>query len=619
MGFLVPEGSDDGGVGPDPSAGAIADGIKRGVKGYARTGGPLVPEVEIDAAIMRVAQRRTAAELKADYEANPDTNAYTDAEKAEVATLSSPIRAVGLLQWAVTPTLLEGRAAADIERTFRLEFELPHLPLSHLYVEIWIENRMVHARRQWSDAGHLDVAVSDIHAAAIAGALAAARTSLNLELRFFAGAAGGDAVAATARRVQIVEDDGSSQGGDGQTEAQVKALIRAGVLDQAETGNADRWKKSKMPADTVYDADLASVARSAIGRIDVNPGRIGAAADLDGTYQCIVSLTDSEVSALTAASVNYLEIWFGTETVHVVSPWAPALASRIDAVVDTSEEREIGAAGTALPVRAVYRINQGGSQEFFAEGAGALRIGGHSDTDAGDTWNAVDASSAGGLNSKLVAHRLNDDAMLVTITDGFATAIRTYVSGQRWYLAPHQSSERFMVLVSEDHPLTTAQQIAQLTLLPDPGSISFTSQTDLAGKVKTVRIGIPNPELLTGNVWVEGAIEGQPGLARTKWATNIAALAITLTDLNASAVATAAIAGDDPHLDVRLRFYDAAMDGNEIERVGVNIPLVDLRTYEVDNSREANYQGLKLWYGTKAQFDALQAKDASTIYYYPPA
>ena len=618
MGFLVPQGSDDGGGGADPSAGAITDGIKRGVKPWARTGGPVVPEVEIDGRIMRLAQRRTAAELKADYESNADTNAFTDAEKAEVATLSSPIRAVGLLQWAVTPTLLEGRAAADIERTFRLEFELPHLPLSHLYHEVWIEDRMVHARRQWSDAGHLDVAVSDIHAGAIAGALPAARTSLNLELRFFAGAAGGDAVAATARRVQIVEDDGSSQGGDGLTDAQVRALIGVLVLDQAETGNPSPWPKSKLPRDTVYQAALDNVARGAIGRIDVNPGRIAAAADLDGTYQCILSLTDSERSALTGAGVNYLEIWFGTETVHVVSPWAPALATRINAVVDTSEESEIGAPGNALPVRAVYRVNQGGGQAYFAEGAGALRIGGHSDTDAGDTWNAVNASSAGGLNSKLVAHRLNDDAMLVTITASFATGVRSYVSGQRWYLAPHQSSERFMVLVSEDHPLTAAQQIAQLTLLPDPGSISFTSQTDLAVKVKTVSIRIPNPELLTGDVWVEGSIEGQPGLVRTKWATNIASLVITLSDLSASAVATAAIAASDPHLDVRLRFFDAAMDGNEIERVGVNIPLVG-PAYEIDNSREAGYQGLKFWYGTKAQFDAIQNPDASTIYYYPPA
>ena len=40
---------------------------------------------------------------------------------------------------------------------------------------------------------------------------------------------------------------------------------------------------------------------------------------------------------------------------------------------------------------------------------------------------------------------------------------------------------------------------------------------------------------------------------------------------------------------------------------------------QVDNSREAGFQGLSVWYGTKAQYDAIASKDAATIYLYPDA
>ena len=37
----------------------------------------------------------------------------------------------------------------------------------------------------------------------------------------------------------------------------------------------------------------------------------------------------------------------------------------------------------------------------------------------------------------------------------------------------------------------------------------------------------------------------------------------------------------------------------------------------VDNSRVTGFQGIKQWYGTKAQFDAITTKDVSTVYWYP--
>ena len=38
---------------------------------------------------------------------------------------------------------------------------------------------------------------------------------------------------------------------------------------------------------------------------------------------------------------------------------------------------------------------------------------------------------------------------------------------------------------------------------------------------------------------------------------------------------------------------------------------------QIDNARQTGFQGLSVWYGTKAQFDAIVTKDANTIYFYP--
>ena len=40
---------------------------------------------------------------------------------------------------------------------------------------------------------------------------------------------------------------------------------------------------------------------------------------------------------------------------------------------------------------------------------------------------------------------------------------------------------------------------------------------------------------------------------------------------------------------------------------------------QIDNARVAGFQGLSVWYGTKAQYDAISNKTASTIYFYPEA
>ena len=49
----------------------------------------------------------------------------------------------------------------------------------------------------------------------------------------------------------------------GLAQAAVDARVKAGVLDQAETGNTSRWPANKLPADTVYDADIAGLQNEA--------------------------------------------------------------------------------------------------------------------------------------------------------------------------------------------------------------------------------------------------------------------------------------------------------------------------------------------------------------------
>ena len=128
--------------------------------------------------------------------------------------------------------------------------------------------------------------------------------------------------------------------------------------------------------------------------------------------------------------------------------------------------------------------------------------------------------------------------------------------------------------------LTQAQQIGLLQWAPEPAVIGYRTEADLTTAVKTINLKILNPELLTGDIWVEGWTQGQRGFNRTKWNNTINPI-ITVTDSWAESVANNIATDGDGELEVRLRFFDAATAGNEIERIGVNIPIVDLRAVKV--------------------------------------
>ena len=118
---------------------------------------------------------------------------------------------------------------------------------------------------------------------------------------------------------------------------------------------------------------------------------------------------------------------------------------------------------------------------------------------------------------------------------------------------------------------TPAQQIALLNLVASPAGISFRSADELTNAVKAIDIQISNPELLTGDVWVEGWLQGQRGLDRTKWTSATSALRLTFNDTTASAISAGVI--DDRDISLSLRFFSVASGGSEIERRDVFIPI----------------------------------------------
>ena len=155
-------------------------------------------------------------------------NVYTDEDKALVESVANPIRIIGLLQWDINPAIISGRTADDFETTFRAQFETPYIPLTDYYFEVWAVDsvgagQILHARTQWAQITHLDIAIDALEAGNIASNLGAADDHIEIELRFYKDAVTLATAAVTARRVLIIEEDGSSSG-DGVTATQAKAI-----------------------------------------------------------------------------------------------------------------------------------------------------------------------------------------------------------------------------------------------------------------------------------------------------------------------------------------------------------------------------------------------------------
>lgn len=66
----------------------------------------------------------------------------------------------------------------------------------------------------------------------------------------------------------------------------------------------------------------------------------------------------------------------------------------------------------------------------------------------GDEFNEFDVGTADAFAGIFMLHTQSNYAGLLVITAGFTTPTRTYIEGQRWYLAPHLNSEADLRLLS---------------------------------------------------------------------------------------------------------------------------------------------------------------------------
>lgn len=116
---------------------------------------------------------------------------------------------------------------------------------------------------------------------------------------------------------------------------------------------------------------------------------------------------------------------------------------------------------------------------------------------------------------------------------------------------------------------TQAQQIGLLSVHPDPSIIVYPNDGLETALTRTIALQVANPEVLTGDIWAQGSIDGQAVLARTKWASNLAVLNFAIS------AQLAALIGQNDSLDVRLDFYDAANAGNIVESLRYGVSLVE--------------------------------------------
>ena len=80
----------------------------------------------------------------------------------------------------------------------------------------------------------------------------------------------------------------------------------------------------------------------------------------------------------------------------------------------------------------------------------------------GDEIAERDVADASVLANQFTLHGADDHASILRITSDFTTSTRSYTSGQRWYVAPHHSSEASLVLLSEASTSTGGQTAAQV-------------------------------------------------------------------------------------------------------------------------------------------------------------
>ena len=311
--------------------------------------------------------------------------------------------------------------------------------------------------------------------------------------------------------------------------------------------------------------ELADAAgyRKSHGVVELNPKNIATYKDVDGDRT--VAVWGEDVDWLRRKQVNTVTIQYKDEPVHIVSPWTPASDFTIEHNVNTTEETQIGLTSTDkfVPVYVIYQHRDGGGgTSYVGQANGFMTIGDNSATSGGGPKGIPDKPA----NESQVT---------------------------RWNLEVPATSGDGVWKKAESAPaakLTQEQQIGLLNFRVEPEIIKYNPSGLEAALTTTIELGCANPELLTGDIWYQGSIDGQPVVARAKWSASTSAIRFVISSQLAGLI------GQNPQLELDLSFYNVSTGsgaGTIVESLRFGVPLLELPGTNSGQSAEQVAKAIK--------------------------
>ena len=297
------------------------------------------------------------------------------------------------------------------------------------------------------------------------------------------------------------------------------------------------YPRSYTPHRFINFTELAHSAgyRKTYGVIAINPKNIATHEDVNRTYA--VKVTEFDVDYWNALGTDQWEFWFEDEAIQSSrGNWTPVKEFDFNAVVDTTEETQIGLSNTAKFVKTRLVLRNDGN--YVGELVRFITVGDNSAASGGpEGYPEIPANEAEATLWNL----------RVPATTGKAT---------------------FQKVQAQPASLNQAQQIGLLSINPDPELIDYPEGGLESALTRTISLRIPNPQLLTGDIWYEGEIDGVPIVDRTKWTERTLEIQYVISSTTAQTI------GQNPQLRLNINFYDAASAGTFVTSRRYDIPLI---------------------------------------------
>ena len=118
--------------------------------------------------------------------------------------------------------------------------------------------------------------------------------------------------------------------------------------------------------------------------------------------------------------------------------------------------------------------------------------------------------------------------------------------------------------------LTQEQEIGLLNFRVTPEFISYPPGGLDTALTRTIELRCANPELLTGDIWYQGSVDGQAVVTRAKWSASTSVIRFAIS------AQLAALVGQNPQLELDLSFYNVATGsgaGTLVETLRYSVPL----------------------------------------------